>query len=96
MTQAAEEQSKPLAKGTVESISKRSIIVSHENDTTTLEGSQVESISGNLKLGDVVEFGRIDENLIVRLPAAKKTNSTAERRNGSSPAAAPMQDRVDW
>ena len=94
MTQAA--QSNPLATGTVESISKSSIIVSHSNGPTTLEGPAVEAISSKLKLGDAVEFGVIDDNVIVQLPAAKKSGSTAGRRQGNSPAGCSIEKGERW
>lgn len=94
MTQAA--QSNPLASGTVESISKSSIIVSHSNGPTTLEGPQVEAISSKLKLGDVVEFGVIDDNVIVQLPSTKKAASTTSRRQGNSPAGCSIEKGERW
>jgi hypothetical protein len=42
--------------GTVESISKTSIIVTVDNETQTLTGPAVEVFVGTLKLGDSVEF----------------------------------------
>lgn len=95
MTQAAP-QSTPLASGIVESISKSSIILSHNNGPVTLSGPNVEAISSKLKLGDVVEFAINDDSITVQLPASKKTGATSSRRQGNSPAGCSIEQGERW
>lgn len=60
-----------MLKATVESISKKAIIVTAGKATHTLTGAAVEALAPGLALGDVVEFDSAEKLTTVRkLPKA--------------------------
>lgn len=78
-------------KATVDSISKKSIIVIGEDKAPlTLTGAAVDVLAPTLKLGDVVEFDKVEGlSTIKKLPASAASTATPGVK-GSSPAARPV------
>lgn len=73
-----------MIKAVVESISKESIIVKAGNDILTLTGAAVLAIAPTLKLGNEVEFDKVEGLATIRImPAAPAP--TATKKAGSSP-----------
>lgn len=74
-----------MQKATVESVSKKSIIVSQNEKTITLTGAAVEAIAPTLKLGAVVEFDNAEKLTTIKIAAKAPAAATATRVKGSSP-----------
>lgn len=83
-----------MLNGTVESISRTSVVVSTGGKAATLTGPAVEAMVSDLKIGDSVEFDNAEK--VTKFGKAKKTKSApAERRNSSSPNPA-AQTKIDF
>lgn len=74
-----------MQKATVESVSKKSIIVSQNEKTITLTGAAVEAIAPTLKLGAVVEFDNAEKLTTIKIAAKAPAAATATPVKGSSP-----------
>ncbi|HEX9137101.1 MAG TPA: hypothetical protein VF905_09180, partial [Nitrospirota bacterium] len=61
-----------MLQGTIESISKTSIVVSSNGVMHTLTGAAVEKIAPTLTLGQAVEFDTAENPTIVQKASAKK------------------------
>ena len=84
-------------QATVDSISKSSVIVIGEDKAVhNLTGAAVAALAPTLKLGDVVEFDKV-ENLSTIKKASKAAAATAAPAvKGSSPAAKPTTMSVEY
>lgn len=74
-----------MQKATVESVSKKSIIVSQNDKTITLAGAAVEVIAPTLKLGNVVEFDNAEKLTTIKISTDTPAAATTTRVKGSSP-----------
>lgn len=83
-------------QATVDSISKSSVIVIGEDKAVhNLTGAAVAALAPTLKLGDVVEFDKV-ENLSTIKKASKATATAAPAVKGSSPAAKPTTMALEY
>lgn len=73
-----------MLKAIVESISKESIIVKAGNDVLTLTGAAVLAIAPTLKLGNEVEFDKVENLSTIRILPTQAASSP--KKSGSSPA----------
>jgi hypothetical protein len=72
-----------MIKGTVESISKTSIVVSLESAATTLTGTAIEALAPTVKLGDTIEFDDVAETTKARIVPKEKAQPAPKRASGS-------------
>lgn len=84
-----------MLKGIVESISKKSVVVTTNNQAVTLTGAAVEGIVSDLKLGDNVEFDKISTPKVIGKAKAETKSQAAPRTSSSSPNAKP-QTKLDF
>lgn len=86
-------------KATVDSISKSSVIVIGEDKAVhNLTGAAVAALAPTLKLGDVVQFDKVEGLSTIKKVKAEAAPeaSAAPRVKGSSPAAKPQMNSLQF